>query len=108
MSKIIESEQELEKLLKTKKRVFVLFYASWCPFSMRFLPFFEKFSEGKEQEFFRVATDDMEACEDRYSVEVVPTIIYFENGKASKRLDGVSGGGLSEKQLKDFCSSCPE
>jgi hypothetical protein len=35
MSKI-DVEYDLEEALRSKGRVFVLFYASWCPFSQRF------------------------------------------------------------------------
>ncbi len=43
--KLIDVEYGLDDILKAKDRVFVLFYASWCPFSHRFLPTFEVFSE---------------------------------------------------------------
>jgi hypothetical protein len=33
----------------------------------------------------------------KYSVEVVPTVLLFKNGKVSKRLDGVLGKGLTER-----------
>jgi hypothetical protein len=31
---------------------------------------------------------------------VVPTVLLFEKGKVTKRLDGARGVGLEEKQLK--------
>jgi hypothetical protein len=31
--KLIDVEYGLDDILKAKDRVFVLFYASWCPFS---------------------------------------------------------------------------
>jgi hypothetical protein len=37
---------------------------------------------------------------DDYSVEAVPTVIFFDKGKVCRRLDGKSGVGLNEKQLK--------
>ena len=36
---------------------------------------------------------------DNYDIEAVPTVIFFEKGKVSRRLDGRFGIGLSEKQL---------
>ncbi len=39
---LIETEQDLEKILQTKDTFFILFYAEWCPFSQRFLPIFER------------------------------------------------------------------
>jgi thioredoxin 1 len=106
MSKLINNEQELDQVLKSKKGVMVLFYASWCPFSRAFLPVFEKQAEGKEDSFCRVATDNMAKCEDDYAIEVVPTVLFFENGQVVKRLDGISGVGLNEKQLKEMINYC--
>ena len=106
MSKIIETESELDKKLNECSNIFVLFYASWCPFSQRFLPVFEKYSKGNDHKFCRIVTDRTPESEEKYSIEVVPTVIYFENGRAAKRLDGVAGVGLFEDQLCGLISSC--
>jgi thioredoxin-like negative regulator of GroEL len=104
MSKI-DVEYGLDDALKSLNRVFVLFYASWCPFSQRFLPTFEQFSQGKKH-CLLVKTDDKASLCEEYSVDVVPTVLFFENGKVVKRLDGLPGLGLSEKQLTEFTSQC--
>ena len=50
MSKAREQESEskekgiVSKEIESKDKAFVLFYASWCPFSQRFLPVFEEYS----------------------------------------------------------------
>ena len=99
MSKI-DVEYDLYKALKTKGKVFVLFYASWCPFSQRFLPIFEKYTQDNPQNCVRVKIDDKAKLCEKYSVEVVPTVLLFEKGKVAKRLDAERGIGLSEEQLK--------
>jgi hypothetical protein len=33
-------------------------------------------------------------------------VLVFEKGKVTRRLDGVLGVGLSEKQFKDFVKTC--
>jgi thioredoxin 1 len=96
----IHVEYDLEEALKSKGRVFVLFYASWCPFSQRFLPIFEKYSRENPENCLRVKTDDKAKLCQKYSVDVVPTVLLFEKGKVTKRLDGARGVGLEEKQLK--------
>jgi thioredoxin 1 len=106
MSKMIESESDLDKVLSECSRIFVLFYASWCPFSQRFLPIFEKHTKNDEKDFCRVLTDEIESCEEDYSIDVVPTVIFFKNGKIAKRLDGVVGEGLNEKQFVEMIDSC--
>lgn len=97
---------DLKDILQSKDRIFVLFYASWCPFSQRFLPVFEKFAQGKTRSRARVVTDDKAKLCEEYSVEVVPTVLVFEKGKIIRRLDGVQGIGLSEKQLMNFVDTC--
>ena len=99
MSKL-NVEYELENALRNKEKVFVLFYASWCPFSRRFLPIFEKYSETKPQSCMQVKIDDKAELTEKYSVDVVPTVLVFEKGTVTKRLDGEPGEGLNENQFK--------
>ena len=104
MSKI-DIEYGLDDILKSKDRVVVLFYASWCPFSQRFLPVFEKYAKDKPRTCLRIVTDDKASLCEKYSVDVVPTVLLFEKGKIRKRLDGTPGAGLTEKQLASFTST---
>ena len=98
MSKV-NVEFEIEESLKNKPKVFVLFYASWCPFSQRFLPIFAKYAESSRP-CLRVVTDDKAALCEKYSVDCVPTVLLFEKGKVTKRLDGEPGAGLDAADLK--------
>jgi thiol-disulfide isomerase/thioredoxin len=106
MSKLIENEEELRKLMASKDGVFVLFYASWCPFSQRFLPIYEKYAQVKERDFVRFLVDDAETLCDEHGIEVYPTVLYFKDGKVSKRLDGGDHVGLSERQLAGLMEAC--
>jgi len=54
----------------------------------------------------RVKTDDKATLCEEYSIDVVPTVLLLKNGKVARRLDGVAGVGLDEKQLMDFTSKC--
>ncbi len=94
----ISREFDLEKALKNKPKIFVLFYATWCPFSQRFLPIFARRAESS-QLCMRVITDDKAALCEKYSVDIVPTVLLFEQGAVKKRLDGEPGAGLSEAKL---------
>jgi thioredoxin 1 len=101
----VDNNRDLDKALKEKDKVIALVYASWCPFCRRFLPVFEQYA-GEENRHFLLVQDDRETIADKYSIEVVPTLLFFEKGALSKRLDGIPGAGLNEKQLADFVSSC--
>jgi hypothetical protein len=48
----------------------------------------------------------MEECEDKYSIDVFPTVIYFENGIVVKRLDGLHGYGIDQNQFVKMADSC--
>ena len=103
---LVNSERDLREILRATGRVIALFHASWCPFCVRFLPIFKKHAE-KEGRHFVIVQDDQETIADQYSVKVYPTVLFFENGVISKRLDGVLGVGLDEKQLAELVSLCP-
>jgi thioredoxin 1 len=103
---LVNNDHDLREILRTKDHVIALFYASWCPFCVRFLPIFEKHAE-KTGLHFVIVQDDQETLADQYSVSVYPTTLFFETGVVSKRLDGVLGVGLDEGQLDKFVHSCP-
>jgi thioredoxin-like negative regulator of GroEL len=106
MSRIIQERRELADFLKSNDGVFVLFYASWCPFSLGFLPIYEKHAAGREQHFVRITLNGHEDVFIEHGIEVYPTVIFFKGGKIHKRLDGKHLAGLKEKQLTELIDSC--
>ncbi len=100
----VSEEQELKKHLEMHPKVIALFYASWCPFCLSFLPIFNKYGRNPDSDkFLRVLIDDDEnPMWETYSLEAVPSIIVFEKGKITHRLDCQLGAGLNEKQLTKF------
>jgi len=103
----VDNEDDLSDILRGSKKVFVVFYASWCPFCRSFLPIFEKYARVKDcDKFLRVRIDDeTNPLWEKYGVEVVPTVLFFKGERVFRRLNGMLGVGLSEKQLKDFLES---
>jgi thioredoxin-like negative regulator of GroEL len=108
MSKMIDNRRNLQEVLKSKDGVFVLFYASWCPFSRMFLPVYEKQSQSRKQKFARILIDENGDVCNQYSIDVYPTVIFFKAGQVSKRLDGTPNVGLNEKQLADLINVCDQ
>ena len=98
----VDNKQDLDSELKKNKKVLVLFYASWCPYCMNFVPVFDKKAVNMGfGSVIHVLLDDYgNPLWDDYSIGAVPTVILFEEGKVCRRLDGKFGVGLSEKQLK--------
>ena len=97
----VDNAEELSAILEKTEKVIVLFYATWCPYCVNFVPIFDKkiinYNVGN---VIHVLLDDYDnQLWDDYDIEAVPTVIFFENGKVSRRLDGRFGRGLNEKQL---------
>ncbi len=90
--------------IKGMDHVFVLFYASWCPFSQDFLPIFEDYAKSNPKECLSIVIDDRPDLCEKYSIRCYPTVILFKKGKAFKRLDAGHGIGLTAKQLKSLTS----
>ena len=88
--------------IKNKDQAYVLFYATWCPFSLRFLPIFEEYSKSKPKECLSIIVDEEPSVFEEYAIEYYPTVIMFKKGKIHKRLDAEPGVGLNKKQLKEL------
>jgi thiol-disulfide isomerase/thioredoxin len=102
----VDNQQDLNEELKKNGKVLAIFYASWCPYCVAFVPVFNKkvgnFSVGP---VIHVLLDDYDnPLWDDYDIEAVPTVIFFEKGKVCKRLNGRFGVGLNEKQFAVWLS----
>jgi thiol-disulfide isomerase/thioredoxin len=99
--KEISTKQELDAELSKSSKTMVLFYATWCPFCMRFVNVFdEEIKPLKLDHVVHVLLDDYDnPLWDDYSISAVPTIILFENAKVSNRLDAKLGRGLKEEEF---------
>jgi thiol-disulfide isomerase/thioredoxin len=86
----------------SKDKAFVLFYATWCPFSQAFLPIFEEYSKSNPEECLSVIVDDEPDVLEEYGIEYYPTVIILKKGKVHKRLDPEPHVGLNKKQLKEL------
>ena len=103
---LIGSEAELEEAVRTRDRIMVLFYASWCPFSQAFLPTYLEHAAAGDPCYARIIVDTGDPLVEKYDIEVFPTVLFFENGKLIRRLDGIFHRGLTKGQLQDFARRC--
>lgn len=94
--------EEFEEILSRERKLFVLFFASWCPFSRRFLPIFERHTKNNPVPCLSIAIDNRQDLCDRYRIEYYPTVLLFKEGKVAQRLDAAPGEGLSEQQLEQL------
>ncbi len=84
----------------------VLFYSEYCPFCRAFLPVFEEAAAAAPARYAGLRTDVLPELEDEFAVEVVPTVLFFADGRLVSRLDGRLGRGLSASEFKDFADKC--
>ena len=97
-----KTKSKFHEQISNKERAFVLFYATWCPFSKRFLPIFQEYSRSNPNECISIIVDEEPDICDEYAIEYYPTVIMFKQGKVHKRLDAEPGVGLNKNQLKDL------
>jgi len=100
-----QAQNDLDAELESKDKAFVLFYASWCPHSQRFLPIFQEYAKNNPNECISVEIDDKPELCDKYLIDYYPTVILFKKGKVDKRLDATPGMGLSKSQLSELTST---
>ena len=98
----MESSTKTDEIIQNREKAYVLFYASWCPYSQRFLPIFEKYQKSHPKDCLSVMIDSKPALCDKYQIEYYPTVLLLKKGKIEKRLDATPGEGLTQKQLEEL------
>ncbi|MEM1994658.1 MAG: thioredoxin family protein [Nitrososphaerales archaeon] len=89
-----------EELVKGDKPIVTVFYATYCPFCMRFAPIFEKHSVNQAYIFAKAdITDDSHPFWERFNISYVPTVIAFKNGRILAKREAKGGVGLNESDL---------
>ncbi len=100
----VDNETELSNQLKNSNNALVLFYSSWCPFCRRFLPVFDEYATNPGSfTYLKVRIDEDEnPLWETYSLDSVPSVLLFKNGKVHRRLDCQRGIGLTEDKFSKW------
>ena len=83
--------KELEEIISTSdKTVFCDFWATWCGPCRMLAPELEKFANdfSEKVKVGKVNVDDEMELAMQFGIEVIPTLIVFENGKAVQKISG--------------------
>jgi len=95
----VTPEQDIEAVLESKDIAYALFYATWCPFSQRFLPLFSQYAKTNPEECISIPVDFEPKLGDKYDIKYYPTLLLLKKGKIQKRVDATPGIGLNKEQL---------
>jgi thiol-disulfide isomerase/thioredoxin len=100
----VYNREDLNTQLNKSKTVLAIFYSSWCPYCLRFVPTFDRkvASLGFESVVHVLLEDNDNILWDDYGISAVPTIILFEKGVVSDRLDGRLGVGIKEDRFSEW------
>jgi thioredoxin 1 len=93
-------DQELEKLIDSKDKSFILFSADWCGPCKIIKPTLEKVSEEFQNEFNFAKADvgEAEKTTKKFGIKNIPTCVITSEGKEIARFSGVK----SEDDIKKF------
>ena len=68
----------------------IYFYASWMPYHNKFLNMISKIEDKyKDIKFIAIDTDNFKNQCKRYSIESIPAVLVFKDGKEIKRIIGL-------------------
>ena len=96
-----DSEKRLQAALAGRK-VVALFHSTWCPFCRAFVPAFRSLAKGGAWEPLEVVVDEYDdPLWERYRLDVVPTVIFFDDGAIEHRVDGEAGVGIEEATFRE-------
>ena len=98
--KEIQSQQELDQVLKDNENVIVDFWAQWCGPCKMLAPALERVQEEVNNTLIvKVNIDDVADIPEKYGVRSIPTLLKFKNGL----IDSQKIGNRSLKELKEWC-----
>jgi thiol-disulfide isomerase/thioredoxin len=95
----VKPEEFDSKVLGENKKTVVLFYATWCPYCANFKPTFESAKIETANKKGSIIDEDENPLWDRFSIQAVPTIIVFQNGKIISRRDAKKHIGLTKSDM---------
>lgn len=95
---ILTTENFEEEVLKANGKVLVDFFATWCGPCKMLAPVLEKFAEKRDDvKVCKIDVDEATPVAINYGVNVIPTLILFENGEVKDKTVGFKDEGELDK-----------
>jgi len=107
MAVVEVSADELRRLVKEGRPVFVDFWAEWCPPCRAMEPVVEKLSKkyGDSVVFAKLNVDRYPKAAREYEIDSVPTFIIFHRGQVVSRVEGAVPTSLLEREIRKVLGS---
>lgn len=97
------TKDNFNQIIVEEKRTAVIdFWAPWCTYCRRIAPAYEKIAEqyGETLLVGKINIDEAEEVAQQYQVEVIPTLIFFKDGKPVDRVVAPDSKAKIEAFLK--------
>jgi len=103
MSDLILTDQNFsEEVFKSRKLILVDFWAEWCMPCQMIAPILQEIA-GKFGEKIKIGKLDVDKnplISATFSIDAIPVLILFKNGKAVQRFRGVQAKQIIEEAIK--------
>ena len=100
MVKEIKESDFKEVVLKSKEKVLVDFYATWCGPCRMLRPILDSIAEDKTKNIVSIDVDEAENLAREYGIMSIPCLILFQDGKEIDRTIGLKSKSEIERMLK--------
>jgi thioredoxin 1 len=93
-----------EEVMKSDKPVLVDFFATWCGPCKMIAPILEELAAefGPKVKIVKLDVDEAPDSAQQFSVQSIPTLIFFKDGKEVERLNGFQSKEVLTEKLNAF------
>jgi thioredoxin 1 len=101
---ILTDQNFSEEVLKSREPILVDFWAEWCMPCQMIAPILQEIAEefGEKIRIGKLDVDKNPLISTTFSIDAIPALILFKNGKAIQRFIGVQAKQVIEEAVKSI------